>query len=273
VSRFPPAVATTVRTPFGSIVVLLDDSPEAFAAAHLAAALRAPDGSLHLCAVADSGSTTPAGAPPGLIAEQVRRSTATALARAAAATHPTTTALHVGSVVAGAHDEVRRHSATMVAFGVPEERRTGGLHHGSASAVLLREAACSVLVARRSTWPAGRPGRIVVGVDGSPSSARAVRAARLLGERFAARVDLVVAVGGKLDTPDDVRRVHPSAVVDDRPPVDALVAASSGADLVVVGSRGLHGLQALGSVSERVAHRALASVLVVRGLEPAAPSG
>ena len=46
-------------------------------------------------------------------------------------------------------------------------------------------------------------------------------------------------------------------------PVPALVERSREADLVVVGSRGLHGLRALGSVSERVAHRADCSVLVV----------
>lgn len=47
-------------------------------------------------------------------------------------------------------------------------------------------------------------------------------------------------------------------------PVRALVGASGIVDLVVVGSRGLHGLKALGSVSERVAHEAEGSVLVVR---------
>jgi nucleotide-binding universal stress UspA family protein len=47
-------------------------------------------------------------------------------------------------------------------------------------------------------------------------------------------------------------------------PVRALVGASGIADLVVVGSRGLHGLKALRSVSERVAHQAECSVLVVR---------
>jgi len=44
----------------------------------------------------------------------------------------------------------------------------------------------------------------------------------------------------------------------------ALIETAHEADLVVVGSRGLHGLKALGSVSERVAHRANCSVLVVR---------
>jgi nucleotide-binding universal stress UspA family protein len=46
--------------------------------------------------------------------------------------------------------------------------------------------------------------------------------------------------------------------------VDVLVEASESADLVVVGNRGLHGLKALGSVSERLAHQARSSVLVVR---------
>src|ERR671912_753111 len=56
-----------------------------------------------------------------------------------------------------------------------------------------------------------------------------------------------------------------SDVVDDqRKPVEALVDLSEEADLLVVGSRGLHGPAALGSVSERVAHRAASSVLVVR---------
>jgi nucleotide-binding universal stress UspA family protein len=50
----------------------------------------------------------------------------------------------------------------------------------------------------------------------------------------------------------------------DAHPAQALVEASREADLLVVGSRGLRGLKALGSVSERVAHEASCSVLVVR---------
>jgi nucleotide-binding universal stress UspA family protein len=47
-------------------------------------------------------------------------------------------------------------------------------------------------------------------------------------------------------------------------PTRVLAAASADTDLLVVGSRGLRGLKALGSVSERVAHRADCSVLIVR---------
>jgi nucleotide-binding universal stress UspA family protein len=57
---------------------------------------------------------------------------------------------------------------------------------------------------------------------------------------------------------DDLERHHGH-------PVDVLIAAAEGADLVVLGNRGLHGLAALGSVSERVAHHAPCSILVVRG--------
>ena len=53
-------------------------------------------------------------------------------------------------------------------------------------------------------------------------------------------------------------------ITDPGHPVPVLTELSEEADLLVVGSRGLHGPRALGSVSERVAHRAASSVLVVR---------
>jgi nucleotide-binding universal stress UspA family protein len=57
---------------------------------------------------------------------------------------------------------------------------------------------------------------------------------------------------------------------DPADPVAALVERSRTVDLVVVGSRGVHGLRALGSVSERVAHQAHCTALVVH--EPQAES-
>jgi len=69
---------------------------------------------------------------------------------------------------------------------------------------------------------------------------------------------------------DDLWSIEPEAGLDHRPPVEALIerAAEVDADLLVVGSRGVHGMAALGSVSERVAHRAGCSVLVVRENDP-----
>ena len=75
---------------------------------------------------------------------------------------------------------------------------------------------------------------------------------------------VITAVEGKSVDLEQVRRRWPLAEEIDARPVEALVAASHAADLLVVGSRGLHGAKALGSVSERVAHQAACSVLVAR---------
>jgi nucleotide-binding universal stress UspA family protein len=110
------------------------------------------------------------------------------------------------------------------------------------------------------------PRRIAVGVDGSPESAAAYAAASYLAECFGGELTVVVAEGGN---PVDVAGV--SLIAGDgfhvipEEPVRVLTAASVDADLLVLGSRGLHGLKSLGSVSERVAHRAECSTLIVRG--------
>ena len=109
------------------------------------------------------------------------------------------------------------------------------------------------------------PQRIVVGVDGSPESEVAYGAARDLAERFGSHLRAIVDQGGKAVDLDLVRRITSDGFRETmREPVRALVGASGVVDLVVIGSRGLHGLKALGSVSERVAHQAECSVLVVR---------
>jgi nucleotide-binding universal stress UspA family protein len=106
------------------------------------------------------------------------------------------------------------------------------------------------------------PRSIVVGDDGSASAAGAVAAARHLAERLEVRLHILHALGG------DVVGERPAAdellETDDRDPVSALLSRSREADLIVVGSRGLHGIHTLGSVSERVARHAHCSVLVVR---------
>jgi nucleotide-binding universal stress UspA family protein len=112
------------------------------------------------------------------------------------------------------------------------------------------------------------PQSIVVGIDGSPESALAAAVAFSLGERFGAQVWPVASTSGKEIDLDAVRAIATGVVLDKRRPVDVLVTASRDSNLLVVGSRGLHGLAALGSVSERVAHRAACSVLVVRQAAP-----
>ena len=143
---------------------------------------------------------------------------------------------------------------------------------GSTANEVIRKLPCSVLIARRRSEGDEFPNKVVVGVDGSPESAAAYAVARQLSERFNAELWPVVAHGGKAVD----RRLIDLIIEGQREelqdePVAALVAAAAGADLLVVGSRGLHGLKALGSVSERVAHQAASSVLIVR--EPGSMGG
>jgi len=154
-------------------------------------------------------------------------------------------------------DETR---ADLLAVGSHEHSRVAGILLGSVATEVLHEASRSVLLAR---LPGRAFGTLVAGVDGSSQSLAALAVARAQAEALGARVRAIAAEGGKPLDLDGL--VHVQGLEwDTRDPVTTLVAASEAADLVVVGSRGLHGLGSLGSVSERVAHRAHCSVLVVR---------
>jgi len=105
-----------------------------------------------------------------------------------------------------------------------------------------------------------------VGYDGSAASSAALGVALELGARLDAPVVAVRANGAAPDLQvagDTPTKVH----VDEREPIEALLDAATSFDLLILGARGLRGLRALGSVSERVAHRAPTSVLVVRPTE------
>jgi nucleotide-binding universal stress UspA family protein len=140
------------------------------------------------------------------------------------------------------------------------------------------------------------PGRIVVGVDGSASSAQALRWAAAQARRTGAEVHAVAAwtpptvyvwgmglsddinwsedcatgleqsIKGALDA-EDADRVH-RHVVQGHPAL-ALLDQAAGADLLVVGCRGHGGFTGmlLGSVSQHVVAHAPCPVLVVHDEE------
>ncbi|HEY3764084.1 MAG TPA: universal stress protein [Gaiellales bacterium] len=165
--------------------------------------------------------------------------------------------------------EIGRQKATLVAVGSHDHKRLTGILLGSVATQLLHDAPCSVLMAR----PAGEgtfPATVSVAADGSAESVRAIHVAAALARRLGAELEAVVATGGQSGA--DVGAVRQSldeaggATIplreDPRSPVEALTMLAP--DLLVIGSRGLQGVRSLGSVSERVAHDAGCSVLVVR---------
>lgn len=171
-----------------------------------------------------------------------------------------------GEVHQGLLTVARDEDADLVAVGAHGGSRFASATLAETTAMVLHDAQCSVLVARHGFDPGHFPTRIVVGVDGSSESRAALAVAASLRERAGGALTVVTAGRDQQEAVaalDGFDAPHDHVATPDRP-VDALVTAARTADLAIVGSRGLHGASALGSVSERLAFRALSSVLVVR---------
>jgi nucleotide-binding universal stress UspA family protein len=181
--------------------------------------------------------------------------------------------------------------AGLLVLGAQGHGFVGGMVLGSVSQHVTRHAECPVVVVR----PAPGRRRVIVGVDGSEGSERALGFAFDYAAAFDATV---VAVHGKklqsvtgpwsitVDTTvadqlasmdamlteamADFSKANPQVRVETLAlpvaPVRALVDASAGADLVVVGTRGLGGFMGLmlGSVSAGALQEAQCPVAVVR---------
>ncbi|HEX2432309.1 MAG TPA: universal stress protein [Gaiellaceae bacterium] len=230
---------------FGRVLVGIDDSPESLEAARQAATLAR--GPITLLAAYDLTDAVIGGAVPpapvyfdeGPVRERAQES----LERAKRELVPVVPVVKIakGRGWEILLDEISDEHHTLVAVGSHGAGRAKGILIGSTATELIHKAPCPVLVAR--TPLKQFPSSIVVGVDGSKESAVADAVARDLAERF----------GAQLERYENLPN-----------PVEGLVEAGMEADLLVVGSRGLHGIKALGSVSERVAHEARCSVLIVR---------
>jgi nucleotide-binding universal stress UspA family protein len=136
---------------------------------------------------------------------------------------------------------------------------------------------------------------VAVGTDGSATASKAVEAAAEIARRFDAKLVLLsashkstepVAQGGResvelqwasnpdarvremlhrteLDLKD--RKIECTTMIDEGDPADVLtrLAEECGADLLVIGNRGMH-RRVLGSVPNSVTHKAPCSVYVVK---------
>ena len=159
--------------------------------------------------------------------------------------------------------------ATLVALGGRRSSRFLGIMLGETGTQLVHDMACSVLLACPVDNGPWRPRKIVVGFDGSTYALAALQAAEELADAHGGTVEVVSATGGKAIERDAAWTDRVDAW-DPAHPVGALVERSRTVDLVVVGSRGVHGIRTIGSVSERVAHQAHCTALVVH--EPQANS-
>jgi nucleotide-binding universal stress UspA family protein len=161
----------------------------------------------------------------------------------------------------------------LVVIGASSHARATGIVLGEPATVLVHRCPVPVLIARTGPLRSG----IVAGTRGLPSDRPALTAAAHLAARLGAELTVVhvterhderranelsaelANARALLGRGIDFYRVYGAAA---RTIVDAAV--GDGAGLVVVGSTGRTGLSAVASVSERVAHLAPCSVLVMR---------
>jgi nucleotide-binding universal stress UspA family protein len=261
-SSTPSALAPAAL--FGRVVAGVDGSEPGFEAARQAARLVAPDGRLEVFTAVYLVEANLAGWSAERIADELWQEAGDTIRKGTEIAGPRAEP-HVvnGPPFQSLMLELKEKDATLAVVGTHGHSRLSEIVIGGVVGELLHNAPCSVLVARPPAAGALFPRAIVAGVDGSPESAAAAAAARYLAKRFAAPLTVVTALDGKDVDLGAAKLTAPVEVLDEHP-VHALVEASAGADILVVGSRGLHGLRSLGSVSERVAHQARCSVLVVR---------
>jgi nucleotide-binding universal stress UspA family protein len=256
----------TPASVFTRIVCGVDGSSAGLEAVEQARRLAPPAAEIILVSVSESHLAVHAGFSAADWAQRLNDQAQAALDDARRIAEEAETILVHGRAADAFVHAVGDRGATLAAVGSHEISRTAGMLIGSVATRVLHEAACSVLVARTGdgTWPRS----IVAGVDGSDGSLAAAAVARDVATRTGAGVRFLLARGA---SPADIaieacERSGYTLEYSDQKPVQALLDAAQDADLLVVGSRGLTGLRALGSVSERVAHRAPCSLLVVRGL-------
>ncbi len=227
------------------IVVGVDGSDASFEACRQAAWIAPPAAAFDVVSVVHLADADKVGwrAPAArdelrLEAEQALETAVATLADAGRAATP----VFVNGFVA---DALLRHvetvGADLLVVGSHGRSRLEAILIGGVAGDVLHRARWSVLVTRpRGTAP-GRT--VVLGTDDTPPA----RAAEAVAQELAGRLGLPF---------------HPVTAADR--PVQTLVDSVTSSDLLVVGSRHLLGVRALASVSERAAHQAPCSVLVVR---------
>jgi nucleotide-binding universal stress UspA family protein len=252
---------------FERVVCGVDPSEESLEAVRQAGRLASPDGRVVLVAVAEVEVAVQAGWAAATVAGQLRAEAEQALESARGELEHERLAevrLLEGPVTTALLGEARAQHAALLCVGTHGHRRASGILLGGTVTTIVHDAACSVLVARRPSDSSSFPSAIVVGLDGSPEGESAADVAAVLAACSGASLRRVVASHGKAVDVAAISKAHSDVESVEAKPIDALVSASETSDLVVLGSRGLHGMRALGSVSERVAHKARSSVLVVR---------
>jgi len=266
----PPVPAAVFR----NILCAVDGTRGSTAAVRMAAGLAGRSGHLTLLAVtavSGSGAYATAAISPSRVEYLLSR----AKHIADDAGVPSTTVVDPGGPPVKVILERASHH-DLLAIGAPATSWLGGMLIGGVAAAALSQFTTPMLVVRRSSTGSLHGRRILVASDGDEGSDELVELAGRLGLSLNAHVTLLHAVGRESQVSHRrieaqtraLEAVLPEAsdvCIEPGSPWDVIVdaAKSTNAAMIVIGSRRLSGVRALGSVSRRVVHDAPCSVLLL----------
>jgi nucleotide-binding universal stress UspA family protein len=164
----------------------------------------------------------------------------------------------------------------LLVVGIHGHSRAGGIMVGSAASAALHRSPVPVLVARRPPEGIDFPSRILLASDGTPLSDAAAEMTAIIAGHHGSHVAIVAAHEHEAPFRRGIAEhatqimaatgTQPVLLDEPGPPHRAVANAARDfeAALVVTGSRGLSGIAAVRSASEKIAHAAPCSVLVLR---------
>jgi nucleotide-binding universal stress UspA family protein len=259
---------------FEDILCAVDGTRGSTAAVRMAAGLAGPSGHLTLLAVtavSGSGRYTTAAIGP----DRAKRLLSRAKHIADDAGVASTTVVDPdGPPVKVILERASHHN--LLAIGAPATSWLGGMLVGGVAVAALSQFTTPMLIVRKSSTGSLRGRRILVASDGDEGSDEVVRLAGRLGLSLDAPVTLLHAVGRESQVSHRQIQAQAGALkavlaeasdvcIEPGRPWEVIVdtARSTNAALILIGSRRLSGMRALGSVSRRVAHDAPCSVLLL----------
>jgi nucleotide-binding universal stress UspA family protein len=262
-----------IEVAFRRIVCGVDGSRSSFEATRQAATLASPGTILELVAVAHEW-----GAGLNASATLTRSRARRALDQAARELRGSPARIET-RLVSGhpPYEALTRESegADLLVVARHSKSRLGGMAIGRTTTNLVHRSGVPLLIAVAPPQGRSFPGRILVAADGPGNPEQAVRLAGLIARGSGSDITLLRLAWSRHGQRPEMASAVAHLTELGVEPVEILmggiprrqisaVARSERASLVVVGSRGLTGLRAVDSTSERVAHEAPCSVLVVR---------
>jgi nucleotide-binding universal stress UspA family protein len=164
----------------------------------------------------------------------------------------------------------------LLVLGTHGKSRATGIVFGGTATEAAHGTERPLMIARKALGPDPFPAQILFASDGTAVSMAPARAAAGLAAAFGSRLGVIHVEDGKHEEGDsilDQQLAEIERIAGEPPEVTAPAgnptkevveaARARGASLIVAGRRGLRGLKALGSVSERIVSSADCSVLLV----------